>query len=127
MARRLSLELVGRSKEIIVRGGNKIAPLEIDNLPSSHPDVAAALCASVPDARLGEAIHAVVVPKPGSQLCAEALRQWASERIEPYKVPDAIHVRDALPVGPTGKASRSALSTLLAGSGQSGPCKLPFR
>jgi long-chain acyl-CoA synthetase len=103
------IELVGRSKEIIVRGGNKIAPLEIDNLLSSHPDVAAALCAGVPDARVGEAIHAVVVLKPGLRLTADALRRWASERIERYKVPDVIEVRDALPVGATGKASRSAI------------------
>ena len=112
------VELVGRAKEIISRGGNKIAPLEVDNLLSGHPEVAAALCAGVPDPRLGEAIHAVVVLKPGSQLTAETLRQWASERIERYKLPDAIHFRDALPVGNTGKASRSALSRMLVGSGQ---------
>jgi long-chain acyl-CoA synthetase len=106
--------LVGRSKEIIVRGGNKIAPLEIDNLLGSHPGVAAALCAGVPDPRLGEAIHAVVVLKPGVELTGRALRQWALERIERYKVPDVIHIRDALPLGSTGKASRSALATMLA-------------
>jgi long-chain acyl-CoA synthetase len=106
--------LVGRSKEIIVRGGNKIAPLEIDNLLGSHPGVAAALCAGVPDPRLGEAIHAVVVLKPGVELTGRALRQWALERIERYKVPDVIHIRDALPLGSTGKASRSALTTMLA-------------
>lgn len=106
------VELVGRSKEIISRGGNKIAPLEIDNLLASHPEVAGALCAGVPDARLGEAIHAVVVLKPGSRLTPEALRRWASERIERYKLPDAIHVGEALPLGSTGKASRAAVATL---------------
>jgi acyl-CoA synthetase (AMP-forming)/AMP-acid ligase II len=112
------VELVGRSKEIIVRGGNKIAPLEIDNLLCAHPEIAGALCAGVPDPRLGEAIHAVVVLKPGSRLTGEALRRWASERTERYKVPDAIHVREALPVGNTGKASRSAVSMMFASPAQ---------
>src|SRR4029077_13777030 len=52
MTARGYVELVGRSKDIISRGGNKIAPLEIDNLLAQHPDVAAALCAGVPDERL---------------------------------------------------------------------------
>src|ERR1700730_12548564 len=60
------VELVGRAKDIISRGGNKIAPLEIDNLLGEHPDVAAALCAGVPDERLGEVIHAVIVPRAGA-------------------------------------------------------------
>ena len=104
--------LVGRSKEIIARGGNKIAPLEIENALCAHPDVAAALCAGVPDPRLGEAIHAVVVPKPGLALSADELRRWVSSRLERYKVPDVIVVSDALPSGATGKASRAMVSTL---------------
>ena len=61
-------QLVGRAKDIISRGGNKIAPLEIDNLLAEHPDIAAALCAGVADERLGEVIHAVVVPRAGARL-----------------------------------------------------------
>ena len=72
------VEIVGRLKDIISRGGNKIAPAEIDALLGSHPDVAAALCAGVPDPRLGEAIHAVVVPRANAALTPEALRRWAS-------------------------------------------------
>ena len=68
--------LIGRAKDIISRGGIKIAPLEIDNLLAGHPDVAAALCAGVPDARLGEVIHAVVVPRNGAALDPAALRAW---------------------------------------------------
>lgn len=114
------VELVGRSKEIISRGGNKIAPLELDNLLASHPEVAAALCTGVADERLGEAIHAIVVLKPGSTLTVEALRRWAGLHIERYKLPDAIHVRDAIPLGSTGKASRSAAADLVLG-GRSAP------
>jgi long-chain acyl-CoA synthetase len=106
------VEIVGRLKDIISRGGNKIAPAEIDALLGSHPDVAAALCAGVPDPRLGEAIHAVVVPKANADLTPEALRRWACERIERYKVPDAIYLRDALPLGSTGKVRRAGVAEL---------------
>ena len=74
--------------------------------------MAAALCAGVPDARLGEAIHAVVVPRANAALTPDALRRWAAERIERYKVPDAIHLRDALPVGSTGKVARAGVAEL---------------
>lgn len=106
------VEIVGRSKEIISRGGHKIAPLEIDNLLCAHPEVAAALCTSVPDERLGEAVHAVVVLAPGARATAQSLRDWASARTERFKVPDRIHLAEALPAGSTGKASRSAARAL---------------
>jgi long-chain acyl-CoA synthetase len=104
------VEIVGRLKDIISRGGNKIAPAEIDALLSSHPSVAAALSAGVPDARLGEAICTIVVLRPGATLTANALRRWAAERTEKFKVPDLIYFRDALPVGATGKMLRSGVA-----------------
>jgi long-chain acyl-CoA synthetase len=111
------VEIVGRLKDIISRGANKIAPAELDALLSSHPGVAAALTAGVPDERLGEAIWAIVVPKPGAGLSADALRRWAAERIEKFKSPDRIFFRDALPVGPTGKVQRSGVArAALSGS-----------
>ncbi len=105
-------QLIGRSKDIVSRGGMKIAPLEIDNLLAEHPGVAAALCAGVPDERLGECIHAVVVPRAGATLTADALRGWLLERVEQFKVPDAFHFADALPAGSTGKADRRAVARL---------------
>jgi long-chain acyl-CoA synthetase len=109
-----NVALVGRAKDIVSRGGHKIAPLEIDNLLAEHPDVAAALCAGVPDDRLGEVIHAVVVPRAGCRLDEAALREWLVARTERFKVPDVFHVRDALPVGSTGKADRRAVAALAA-------------
>lgn len=106
------VELIGRSKEIISRGGNKISPLEVENLLCAHADVAAALCAGVPDARLGEAIHAVVVLRRDSRATEAELRAWAAERIERFKLPDVIRFSEALPMGATGKASRAALRAM---------------
>lgn len=111
------VELIGRAKDIISRGGIKIAPLEVDQLLAQHPDVAAALCAGVPDERLGETIHAVVVPRAGAALDLNALRAWLMARTERYKVPEVFYVRDALPAGATGKADRRAVARIAQGKG----------
>jgi acyl-CoA synthetase (AMP-forming)/AMP-acid ligase II len=115
-----TVALVGRAKDIISRGGNKIAPLEIDNLLAEHPGIAAALCAGIADERLGEVIHAVIVPRDGAQLDAAALRDWLAARIERFKVPDVFHFRDALPAGSSGKADRKAVAQLAARRGPAG-------
>ena len=114
MTARGYVELVGRAKDIISRGGNKIAPLEIDNLLEQHPDVAAALCAGIPDERLGEVVHAVIVPRAGADLDAVALRDRLLARTERFKVPDVFHFRDVLPSGSSGKADRQAIALLAA-------------
>jgi long-chain acyl-CoA synthetase len=109
-----AVALIGRAKDIISRGGNKIAPLEIDNLLAEHSEIAAALCAGVPDERLGEVIHAVIVTRAGARLDATALRDWLLARTERFKVPDVFHFRDALPSGSSGKADRRAVAQLAA-------------
>jgi long-chain acyl-CoA synthetase len=109
-----AVALIGRAKDIISRGGNKIAPLEIDNLLAEHPDIAAALCAGVADERLGEVIHAVIVPRAGAHLDGSELRNWLLARTERFKVPDVFHFRDALPSGASGKADRRAVAQLAA-------------
>ena len=117
------VEIVGRLKEIIARGGNKIAPGEIEALLSRHPEVTAALCAGVPDARLGESIVAMVTLVPGARLTPAALRDWAAAQIEKFKVPDAIYLCDALPIGGNGKLDRGAVTRKALAAAQSGPAK----
>jgi acyl-CoA synthetase (AMP-forming)/AMP-acid ligase II len=107
--------LIGRAKDIVSRGGIKIAPLEVDHLLAEHPDVAAALCAGVPDEKLGEVLHAVVVPRAGAALDTAQLRDWLLARTERYKVPEVFYVRDVLPSGSTGKADRRAVARLAEG------------
>ncbi len=107
------VELTGRANDIISRGGYKIAPLEVEGVLARHPDIAAVLCAGVADARLGERIHAVIVPRAGTAPDAQAIRAWAADYIERYKLPDAIHIRDSLPVGRTGKTDRTAIGRLV--------------
>lgn len=104
------LVLSGRLKELINRAGNKVSPLEVESLFAGHPGVEAVLATGVSDARLGEAIHLLVVPRAGSAPpTPESLRDWASGRIDRFKLPDHIHLAEALPLGGTGKADRGAL------------------
>jgi acyl-CoA synthetase (AMP-forming)/AMP-acid ligase II len=71
--------------------------------------VAAALTAGVPDPLLGERLHVLIVPRAGATLDAGTLADWATGRIERFKIPDAFHFAPELPLGRTGKADRGAL------------------
>jgi long-chain acyl-CoA synthetase len=110
------VRLVGRAKELIHRAGNKVSPLEVERVFLEHPDVAEALATGLPDPRLGEAIHLLIVPAPGADARPAELRAWAAERLDRYKLPDAIHLGAAIPLGRTGKADRAALKAALLGS-----------
>jgi long-chain acyl-CoA synthetase len=110
------VQLVGRSKDVISRGGNKIAPLEIENLFAQHESVMAVLAFGMPDERLGESLHVMVVPRDWG-LSEDDLRAWSKERLERFKTPDAFHFVDALPAGPTGKADRATARLTLRSAG----------
>lgn len=111
-----AVQLVGRSKDVVSRGGNKIAPLEIENLFAQHESVAAVLAFGAPDARLGESLHLMVVARD-PELSEADLRAWAKDRLERFKTPDAFHFVDALPAGRTGKADRAAARLFLEARG----------
>lgn len=110
------VELVGRAREIIVRAGNKIHPLEVERAFLQHPQIFATLATGVRDEMRGEAIHLLVVPQPGAELDEQVLLGWAREYLEPYKLPDRIYVGAELPVGRTGKADRRTLAQLIESS-----------
>jgi long-chain acyl-CoA synthetase len=113
------VELVGRSKELIVRGGTKVSPLELDQLLASHPCVAAALTVGVTYPVLGERTHALIVPREHENVEEAALRQWISERVEKFKRPDFYHFGSSLPTGRTGKVDRAALRKQITRSASS--------
>jgi long-chain acyl-CoA synthetase len=101
-------ELVGRSKDLIVRGGAKVSPLELDGVLAQHPGIAAALTVGVADEIAGERIHVLIVPRSGP-IKEKELRRWVAERVEAYKRPDVYHFGTELPLGRTGKVDRDAL------------------
>ena len=109
--------ITGRLKELINRGGEKIAPREIDEALLAHPAVRQAVAFAVPHASLGEDIAAAVVPQGVEHAlpCTEAaLRAFLFDRLSAYKVPSRIILVDRLPVGPSGKIQRIGLADRLA-------------
>ncbi len=104
------LYLTGRSKDQINRGGEKIAPTEVDNLLAAHPWVADAACFAVPDASLGEDIAAAVILKPGAPDDVERdILAFLRTRLSYFKVPRRLVVLDALPRTKGGKLQRRLL------------------
>lgn len=100
---------VGRKKEIIVRAGSNISPLEIEEVLCQHPAVKEAGVVGVPDERLGETVAAYIALKDGQEATPEELTRFLSERIAAYKVPDRITLLPELPKGLTGKIHRRTL------------------
>lgn len=108
------LYLTGRLKEIINRGGEKIAPREVDEVLLQHPAVAQAITFAVPHTTLGEDVAAAVVLQPGCVTTERALRHFSFTHLAGYKVPTQILLVDEIPKGPTGKLQRIGLAEKLA-------------
>ena len=98
-----------RSKDIIIRGGENISSVEVENAILAHPAVLECAVVSAPDRALGEAPVALVVLKPGMELGVKELREHCKERLARFKVPRDIHFREALPKGGTGKVLKTEL------------------
>ena len=110
------VEIAGRKKELIYRGGNKVSPLEIEFACSAHPKVAAALAIGRPDERLGQRIHALVVPRNKENepnLTPAEVYAFLSNKLERYKQPDVLYFAKELPAGRTGKADRGRFAAML--------------
>ncbi|MGY4430586.1 amino acid adenylation domain-containing protein [Bradyrhizobium sp. F1.13.1] len=108
------LFIVGRIKDVINRGGQKISPLEVEEVLLSHPAVLEAGVFAVPHQKLGENVAAIVVLRPNSEATSDHLRQFARKRLAAYKVPSLIRSVATLPKGASGKVKRNALAELIA-------------
>ncbi|MFT3774602.1 MAG: non-ribosomal peptide synthetase [Minicystis sp.] len=112
------LFLTGRLKEIINRGGEKISPLDVEEILLAHPDVAEAAVGPIQHDQLGEDVFAAVVPRAGRSPTELELREWAAARMSSFKVPARIALVSALPKGPTGKLQRLRLAETLKLGGE---------
>ncbi len=112
------LTITGRSKEIINRGGEKIAPLEIDAVLARDERIAEAIAFAIPHAMLGEDVAVAVVPAENQALKAEDVRSTLAKALAPHKVPRTVVFLDAIPKGPTGKIQRLKLAAILGLSGE---------
>ncbi|MBB5953731.1 2,3-dihydroxybenzoate-AMP ligase [Saccharothrix tamanrassetensis] len=115
------VEVVGRAKEQINRGGEKVAAEEVENHLMAHPAVLDAAVVAVPDEYLGERTCAYVVPAAGSTPTAAELRRFVRERgVAAFKVPDLVEVVAAFPVTGVGKTSKRELRAALAALAEKG-------
>lgn len=104
------LYLTGRTRELIIRGGVNISPLEIDNVLLEVPGVAEAAAVGVPDQIYGEEVVAYLVSKAGEELSPEAVLEHCRGRLPALKIPKQIFLRENLPKNDRGKLDRKALA-----------------
>ncbi len=107
------VSIVGRLKEIINRGGEKISPREVDEIIMEHPAVHQCVTFAMPHEMLGEEVAAAIVLKQGTEATDRELRDFASTRLAPFKVPRKILILTEIPVGATGKLQRIGLAQKL--------------
>ena len=98
-----------RLKDMIVSGAENVYPAEVENAIFGHPAVADVAVIGVPDERWGEAVKAIIVPKPGETPSPEDIIAWAKERIAAYKCPKTVDFTETLPRNPSGKILRKDL------------------
>ena len=107
------LKITGRLKEIINRGGEKIAPLEVDNIIQSHPAVAQTVTFAMPHPKLGEEVAVAIVLNEGAEATDREIKDFASEKLADFKVPRKVLFLDEIPKGATGKMQRIGLAEKL--------------
>jgi acyl-CoA synthetase (AMP-forming)/AMP-acid ligase II len=98
-----------RLKDTIITGGSNVYSAEVENALTGHPAVTACAVIAVPDTELGERVHAVVVPAPGTDVDLDALREYARASLAEVKLPGSLAIVDALPLSATGKPLKRAL------------------
>jgi len=96
---------------MILRGGENIYPIEIENRLAGHADIDDAAVIGVDDAELGQVVKAFVVRRAGSDLTGEQVRAWCAEALAAFKVPVSVEFREALPYTETGKLLKQQLET----------------
>ena len=109
------IRITGRIKDLIIRGGVNISPVEIENVLFSHPKVANAAVVGMPDARLGERICAFLILRDGEALDYEEMRRWMVHRgLAKPKWPERLEIVDAFPMTPSGKIQKFRLREMLS-------------
>jgi len=104
------LKISGRLKEIINKGGEKISPLEVDNVLMDHPLIEQAVCFGYEDKMLGEDIAAAIIVKEGKNCSETDVKTYAEEKLAKFKIPKKIFFVNEIPKGATGKLQRNVLA-----------------
>ncbi len=106
--------IVGRAKDMVIRGGENIYPREVEEFIYAHPKVQDVQCVGVPDPKYGEELCACIVLRPGQQATAEEIRDFCRGEIAHYKIPRYVRFMDSLPMTVTGKIQKYMLRQQLA-------------
>lgn len=100
------VQITGRIKELINRGGEKISPIEVDNALAAHPAVSEAVSFALESEMYGQEVGAAIVVKPGEKVTVEQLKSFVAEKLARFKIPTKIWFIDLMPKTATGKIQR---------------------
>jgi fatty-acyl-CoA synthase len=106
--------IVGRIKDMVIRGGENIYPREIEEFLYRHPAIQDVQVIGVPDPRFGEELCAWIIIKPGETLTADGMREFCRGQIAHYKVPRYVKFVDAFPMTVTGKVQKFAMRRMMS-------------
>ena len=115
--------ITGRIKELIIKGGENIAPREIDDVLYSHDAVLEAAAFAIPDDKYGEEVMACVVPKSDASIRPEDIRDYCVRELGRFKAPKEVVFVDELPKGPSGKVQRLKIAEMLGSQDPPAPTK----
>jgi fatty-acyl-CoA synthase len=109
-----NLRIVGRIKDMIVRGGENISPTEIEDILYTYPKVAQVSVVAIPDERLGEKTCACIIPKPGGSITQEEVKAFFKDKVAHFKIPDRVELMSEFPMTPSGKIKKNVLREIMA-------------
>jgi fatty-acyl-CoA synthase len=120
-----NVTILGRTKDVVIRGGENIYPREVEEFLHAHPDVADVQVIGVPDERYGEELMAWIIPRSGGeQVSVETIRGFCEGRLARYKIPKYVHVVERFPLTVTGKVRKVEMREMalrILPSGESPP------
>jgi fatty-acyl-CoA synthase len=109
-----NLRIIGRIKDMIIRGGENISPTEIEDILYTYPRVAQVSVVALPDERLGEKTCACVIPKAGEQITQEEVKAFFRDKVAHFKIPDRVELMAEFPTTPSGKVKKNVLREIMA-------------
>ena len=114
MDREGNLIIVGRIKDVIVRGGENISPTEIEDILYTYDKIERVAVVGIPDDRLGEGTCACIIPKKGQTFTYDEMKAYFKDRVARFKIPDRIEFMDEFPTTPSGKIRKVELREIMA-------------
>jgi acyl-CoA synthetase (AMP-forming)/AMP-acid ligase II len=109
-----NLRIVGRIKDMIIRGGENISPTEIEDILYTHPKVAQVSVVAIPDERLGEKTCACIIPKREESITQEEIKAFFKDKVAHFKIPDRVQLMTEFPTTPSGKIKKNVLREIMA-------------